>query len=311
MSDLAELIDSLERTFPHAVTRTANLGELTTYRVGGSAAALIRVVDNETLDRMLAIVGGSEIPMLMVGRGSNLLVSDNGVALLAVQLGEFFTTVTVEGSSVVAGGAAKLPVVARTTVQHGLTGFEWAVGVPGSVGGAVRMNAGGHGAEMVDSVVAVDVVDFRTGHRTIRSAAELDFGYRRSNLASHELVVGCQLGLAADSDGQGRERIADIVRWRREHQPGGQNAGSVFANPDGDSAGRLIDQAGGRGMRIGSAEVSTKHANFIQVDDGGSADDVVELMIRIWELVRDVHQVDLRPETRLVGFDPSRFPWVS
>lgn len=284
---------------------------MTTYRVGGRAAGLARIVDQTSLDGLLSAVTGTDVDFLVVGRGSNLLVADRELPILAVELGGPFAEVSVEGTTVVAGGAAKLPVVARTCTQNGLTGFEWAVGVPGSIGGAIRMNAGGHGASMVDSVISVEVVDLRTGQRSTRTPAEMAFGYRRSALGPHELVVGCQLTLTSGEPNQSRERLTEIVRWRREHQPGGQNAGSVFANPDGDSAGRLIDTAGGRGLRVGSAMVSTKHANFIQADEQGTAADVVAVMVKVWELVHNVHHVALRPETILVGFDDLELPWRS
>ena len=217
-------------------------------------------------------------------------------------LGGGFAEVAVDGTTVRAGGAARLPVVARTSVQHGLTGFEWAVGVPGSIGGAVRMNAGGHGAEIVDALLDADVLDLRTGGRRTRPAAELQLGYRRSAIADGDLVLAARFALAPGDVEEGGARLAEIVQWRRHNQPGGQNAGSVFTNPDGDSAGRLIDTAGAKGLRIGTAEVSPKHANFIQADEGGSADDVVALMAEVRRRVQAAHGVWLHAETRLVGF---------
>jgi UDP-N-acetylmuramate dehydrogenase len=203
-----------------------------------------------------------------------------------------------------AGGAALLPVVARRTVAEGLTGFEWAVGVPGSIGGAVRMNAGGHGADMAASLLRVRVLDLHTGEDVEVPTAELDLSYRHSSLSAHQVVVHADLLLQPGDQVAGEAEISEIVRWRREHQPGGQNAGSVFTNPPGDSAGRLIDAAGCRGLRVGTAEVSTKHANFIQADVDGSADDVFALMVEVARRVRGHAAVDLHPETRLVGFPP-------
>ena len=136
------------------------------------------------------------------------------------------------------------------------------------------------------------------------AAADLELDYRRSALADHQVVVHADLGLAPGDPVAGEEQLSEIVRWRREHQPGGQNAGSVFTNPPDDSAGRLIDAAGCRGLRIRSAEVSTKHANFIQADPDGSADDVWAVMVEVARRVRDSAGVSLHPETRLVGFPP-------
>ena len=285
------------------------MAPLVTYRVGGRAAWLVTATGIEDLLEVARRRAGREV--LVVGRGSNLLVADAGFDGIAVQLGESFASLersggTVEdvsgGADVAAGGAALLPVVARRTVAWGLTGFEWAVGVPGSIGGAVRMNAGGHGSDMARSLVGVRVVDLASGEDVEVAAPDLDLSYRRSNLRADQVVVRATLRLFPGDPEAGEAQIAEIVRWRRENQPGGQNAGSVFTNPPGDSAGRLIDEAGCRGLRVGSAEVSTKHANFIQADVDGLADDVFSVMVEVARRVRHVHGVDLHPETRLVGF---------
>jgi UDP-N-acetylmuramate dehydrogenase len=201
-----------------------------------------------------------------------------------------------------------LPVVARRTAALGLTGFEWAVGVPGSIGGAVRMNAGGHGSDMAAVLRGVRVLDLRTGEDGSVSVAELDLRYRHSSVASHQVVLEAELRLAVGDRATAEAAISEIVRWRRAHQPGGPNAGSVFTNPAGDSAGRLIDAAGLKGHRVGTAVVSTKHANFIQADEGGSADDVLALMTEVRRAVRRRTGIDLVPETRLVGFGPDHLP---
>jgi UDP-N-acetylmuramate dehydrogenase len=195
-----------------------------------------------------------------------------------------------------------LPALARRTAAAGLTGFEWAVGVPGSVGGGVRMNAGGHGSDMAASLASADVVDLADGSTSTRSVVDLDLGYRSSSVATSQVVVRARLELREGDAAAAKAEIDGIVRWRREHQPGGQNAGSVFTNPAGDSAGRLVDAAGGRGRRLASAQVSEKHANFIQADDGGRAADVVALIRDVRRLVHEHAGVLLQPELRLVGF---------
>jgi UDP-N-acetylmuramate dehydrogenase len=288
---------SIERQVPAA--------RFCTYRVGGPLDVLVHVATADAAEQVATVVARAALPVLCVGNGSNLLVSDRGFAGVAIPLGGDLATVAVDGTRVCAGGAALLPRVARTTVAAGLTGFEWAVGVPGSVGGAVRMNAGGHGSDMAASVQSADVVDFATGIRQERLPETLAFGYRTSAVASTEVVLRASLQLQPGDTAAGEEQLRDIVGWRRTHQPGGANAGSVFTNPEGDSAGRLIDAAGGKGLRVGSAEVSTKHANFIQADDGGSADDIVALMARIVDLVNHEHDITLHAETRLIGFDDS------
>ncbi len=288
------------------------MGALTTYRVGGRAAALVVVDDHETLSAVAAAVAGTGIPVMTLGRGSNMLVADRGFDGLVVHMaGDYAAINVVDETIVIAGAAAKLPVVARTTVGYGLTGFEWAVGVPGSIGGAVRMNAGGHGADMKDALLDADVVDFAAGARRIVPAEELQLSYRHSALRTDELVVGCRLSLSPGDERKGKAEMAEIVQWRRDNQPGGQNAGSVFTNPDGDSAGRLIDTAGGKGLRVGTAEVSDKHANFIQADEGGTAADVLQVMNEVRTLVEFAHGVVLQPETHLVGFTDDEVPWSS
>jgi len=292
------------------VERDAPLGALTTYRVGGPAALLARVEDEAALEAVVAAVVATGIDVVVVGKGSNLLVADAGFAGLALVLGDGFSAIEVDGTDVEAGAAAALPVVARRTVAAGLTGFEWAVGVPGSIGGAVRMNAGGHGSDMAAVLARVRVVDLRSGEDGWVPAASLVLGYRTSSVQPHQLVVAAQLGLADGDVDRGTAELAEIVAWRRANQPGGTNAGSVFTNPDGESAGQLIDAAGGKGLRHGTAQVSTKHANFIQADDGGRSADVLALMGEIQALVRTHAGVDLHPETRLVGFPADPRPEV-
>lgn len=284
----------------------ADLGGLTTYRVGGRAALLVEADAVDDLVAVAAAVAASGLPTLVVGKGSNLLVADAGFPGIAVTLGPAFAEVGVEGTTLRAGGAASLPVAARRSAAAGLTGFEWAVGVPGSIGGAVRMNAGGHGSDMAASLTSIRVVDLAAGEDgampATLAATDLGLRYRHSNVRPSQVVVEATLALAAGDKDTAEAEIREIVRWRRENQPGGPNAGSVFTNPDGDSAGRLIDAAGLKGHRVGTAEVSPKHANFIQADTGGSADDVFALMQDVARRVHDAHGVALVPETRLVGF---------
>ena len=295
----ARLVDR----FGERVEHEFSLAPLSTYRVGGAAALSLEADDAADLHVLAEIVADTGVEVLVVGNGSNLLVADAGFPGIAVRLGDGFTTVDIDGTTVVAGAAALLPVVARKTVDAGLRGFEWAVGVPGSIGGAVRMNAGGHGSEMANSLTGVRVLDLRTGEDGEVPIADLALGYRRSSIAGSQVVVSATLELAPGDPAAGKAELSEIVRWRRANQPGGQNAGSVFTNPAGDSAGRLIDAAGCKGLRVGSATVSDKHANFIQADPGGSADDVVALMATVQDRVEVETGIRLHPETVLVGFD--------
>ena len=302
---MSELSDDLQR-IGSALGSLARwdhpLGVLTTYRVGGPARLFVEAGDEAELGAVAAAVGGRHVPVLVLGKGSNILVADGGFPGLAVSLAGGFDQIAVEGSSVRAGGAVSLPVLARRSASAGLTGLEWAVGVPGSVGGAIRMNAGGHGSDTAHVLVGCRLVDLRSGATTDVSLARLAYAYRQSSVAPSEVVVAGTFGLRPGEPERSMEAIADIVRWRREHQPGGSNAGSVFTNPPDDSAGRLIDQAGLKGLRIGSAEVSPKHANFIQADAGGSADDVHRLIDEVRRRVLDRSGVELRTEVRMIGF---------
>jgi UDP-N-acetylmuramate dehydrogenase len=279
------------------------LGARTTYRVGGPAAVLATVAGPADLDRVGAAVRASGLPVLVVGKGSNLLVADRGFHGIAVVLGPSFEQVEVAGTTVVAGGAAPLPVLARRSAAAGLTGLEWAVGVPGTVGGGVRMNAGGHGSDVAATLRGIHAFDLSDGEHREVPAADLALGYRCSALRPTTVVVSATFALAPGDPAAAGDEVAAIVRWRREHQPGGQNAGSVFTNPPGDAAGRLVDAAGCRGLRVGTAQVSKKHANFIQADPGGSAEDVRALIAVVVERVESHAGVRLHPEVRLVGFE--------
>lgn len=290
------------------ITENEPLGPYTTYRVGGEAALFMRVMTVEDLYSLSQALSKIKVPVVVVGRGSNMLVSEIGFRGIAVTLGPFAELINLppvgESPILIAGAMAPLPVLARQSVHHGLTGLEWAVGVPGSIGGAVRMNAGGHGADMIASLISVRMFHLERGIEANVSAADLGLRFRGSDLTDDHVVLSATLRLSWGDTIVGQERLSEIVKWRRENQPGGQNAGSVFVNPVAGvtSAGELIDGLGLRGYRIRTACVSEKHANFIQADEDGSADDVVELMTFIRKRVSEAHGIDLRSEIRLVGF---------
>ncbi len=303
--------DRLARALGGLARRDQALGELTTYRVGGPAALLVEAESVEDLEAVRrALAGQDPFPLLVLGRGSNLLVADRGFPGLVVRLGDGLSAIEVPAvpgtgvrAVVRAGGGAGLPVLARRTAEAGLRGLEWAVGVPGSVGGAVRMNAGGHGSDTAACLLRYRWLDLASDAGGTDPPERLALGYRTSSVRPSEVVVWAEMAVTAGDPDEAKAAIADIVRWRRAHQPGGSNAGSVFANPPGDAAGRLVEAAGLKGHRLGSARVSEKHANFIQVDDGGSADDVRRLMAHVAAAVEGRFGVRLRPEVRLVGFE--------
>lgn len=287
--------------------REHSLAAYTSYRVGGPARLLVTADSADALrelaEHIAAVASGDEPQLLVVGRGSNLLVADRGFDGLAVRLGPSLSSIEVHDETVSAGGAALLPLVARASAEAGSGGFEWAVGVPGTLGGAVRMNAGAHGADMAESLIEAVVLDLRNGITRRENPAGLSLQYRSSNIASHELVVSATLRLQARDRAAAIAEVSRIVKWRRANQPGGRNTGSVFTNPQGAVAGQLIETAGAKGLRIRTAHVSRKHANFIQSEEHGRAADIVALMREVQRRVRICHGVELIPETRMVGFE--------
>ncbi len=289
------------------VSEHAPFGARTTYRVGGTVRAMVTLKTLDDLDELGPLMLRSGLELFVLGNGSNLLVADGEHDVLGVHLAGAFEELRTrdEGDVVVvdAGAGLDLPIAARRLAKSGVTGFEWAVGVPGSFGGAAVMNAGGHGADMNDSLVSVTV--WHDGVTRTWSKELLDFGYRTSALGRDDLVTSVRLHLRAGDSEAAQERIREIVRWRREHQPGGANAGSAFRNPEGDYAGRLIEAAGCKGMRLGTAVVSEKHANFIIADADGRANDVYELLRTVQTLVKEHAGVDLVSEHRFLGFEGS------
>ena len=295
------------------------LGPLTTYGVGGPAALFVEIDGPEDLEpvRIALRDGAGGAAVFVIGRGSNLLVADAGFDGIVVHLGSGFAGLELPASvpapgarsvqgeaeaTVRAGAALALPVLARRVADAGWSGLAWAVGVPGSVGGAVRMNAGGHGSDMAACLARYRWVDLTGPGGGTGDVEALDYGYRRSSVSGTQLVLEAELLVTPGTTEAEQEAVAAIVRWRRAHQPGGSNAGSVFTNPEDDSAGRLVEAAGLKGFGIGTAHVSEKHANFIQADDGGSADDVKRLTDHVRAAVAERFGVELSTEVRLVGF---------
>jgi UDP-N-acetylmuramate dehydrogenase len=329
MTDIvAEVAARLASALPGRVERDVPFASLTTYGLGGPAAVLVRARGDADLAAVArCLLPG--VPFLCVGRGSNLLVADEGFAGVAVLLDGPLADLEIVPdpadpgrSAVVAGGGVKLPVLARQAAAAGWGGVEFFAGIPGSVGGAVRMNAGGHGRETVEVLRRAWVVDIgaggpggwgvspRQGRREPptmveeRPVGSLDLGYRHSNVGPAQVVVRAEFAVVARPAEDCKAEIDEVVRWRRANQPGGNNAGSVFTNPPGDSAGRLIDACGLKGFRVGTAWVSERHANFFQAEpDGrGRAADVVALILEVQRRVEEATGVRLVPELRRVAF---------
>lgn len=304
--NVATLDDLARRLAPIArVSRAAASAPLTTYHVGGPIGLLVEV---ESIDDLLAAsarLQDLDVACCVIGRGSNLLVADRGYEGVALRLGVGFESVDClsDRDRVRAGGAAPLPVLARHSAAAGRRGLEFFVGIPGTVGGAVRMNAGGHGAETVDVIESATLLTIGNTELVEATATDLAFGFRQSAVRDDQIVVAAEFRASRGDPNEARAEIDEIVRWRRANQPGGQNCGSVFVNPVGDSAGRLIDSCGLKGQKVGGASVSEKHANFIQAEPGATAADIVDLIESVRAVVRESTGVEMRTELRLLGFE--------
>ena len=285
------------------------LAPLTTYGVGGNGACVVKVSSSDQVIAVSEVLRRHPgVETLVMGRGSNLLIADKGFDGVVVVMVPSSTenAVAVDGDIVEAGGAMLMPVLARRSVGAGRGGLEWCVGIPGTVGGAVRMNAGGHGADMATSVVDATVLSLRSGQIVRVSAEQLGFYFRGSALSNNHVVLSVRMKTSSQEAATGTAEINAVVSWRREHQPGGRNAGSVFVNPGAgdESAGALIDSAGLRGFTIGSVSVSEKHANFIQAAEGSTAADIAAVMAHVQSTVEQVHGIRIYSEVCLVGFSP-------
>jgi UDP-N-acetylmuramate dehydrogenase len=288
------------------VERNRPMAHNTTYAVGGHAACAITVRSRRDLQEVADLLAAHpDIPVAVVGRGSNLLVADNGFDGVVVLMSYVAQDNDIElvGDDIVAPGAIPMPILARRSVGLERTGLEWCVGIPGSVGGAVRMNAGGHGAEMLDSLVSAEVVSLKSGRWATIDAVDLGFHFRGSALAGHHVVVSARMNTSTRTETS--PQLDEVVMWRRQNQPGGRNAGSVFVNPaQGEgSAGALIDACGLREYAVGGARVSEKHANFIQASDGATASHIVAVMQHVQSTVETQYGIRLRSEVCLLGFD--------
>jgi UDP-N-acetylmuramate dehydrogenase len=296
-------MDAAERLRRRVTGRVATdepLGSLTTFRVGGRADLF---VEAESVDDLVAVgeLVRDGVPVAVVGRGSNLLVADAGFRGIALKLGRAFRVHEPMNGGLRLGGAVYLPAAARLTARLGLAGFEFAAEIPATFGGAVRMNAGAHDACIGDVLASADIVDLASGTQRCVVVGDLGYAYRRSSLGPLDVVIGGDVRLAPGDPDAVADRIAGHLRWRRAHQPPGRSAGSVFVNPDGDSAGRLIDAAGAKGLRVGGAEVSPMHANFIVASADARASDVWELIVRVRDMVAQRFGVVLQPEVRFLG----------
>ena len=295
---------------PPGVARDHPLARLTTIRTGGAAELFARPGTVAELEALMRWAGEARIEVGVVGSGSNLLIADEGVRGLVLKLDRDLSDIEQDDSRLDCGGGARLPAVSAQAARLGLSGIEFGVNIPGTVGGAVRMNANAYGGELARALEWVDVVSAAGTER--RSPEQLGFAYRRSALGAGEVVARACFGLVPAASDQVRATLADMRRRRREAQPSGiKTFGSTFKNPDdprarGRSAGQLLDAAGCRGLRIGGAGFSDKHANFVVNHGEATTTDVIAVMAEGRRRVSERFGVELAPEVQALG--PVAFP---
>lgn len=273
----------------------------TTWKAGGPAWAMCRVTTAEEAAFVTHAAEAAGKGWMCLGLGSNLLVADSGYAGVMLRLAGELAGVHREGQSLVAGGGASLAACDKLAASEGLAGLEWAAGIPGTVGGAVAMNAGAHGARMSDITGTVTLL-LPGGRVQEVDGGDLPAAYRRRDLPAGSLVLAARLDLTPGDCSEISRRRKEVLALRKSSQPlSAATAGSVFKNPAGDFAGRLIEAAGCKGLAVGDAVVSRRHANFIENQGAASAADIAALMILVAERVRQDFGVELEPEVRLVG----------
>jgi len=281
------------------------MAPLTTFRIGGPAALYLEPESDADLDAAGRAIVEAGVAFVVMGKGSNLLVADEGFEGLVLRLGRGYRWAAREGDRLTAGGAMPLPALAGVALRYGLEGLEFGVAIPASVGGAVRMNAGAHGAQMADVVRRVEVFALEARQRRAIAGEEAGFGYRGSRLPADGVVVEVTVELVPGDAAAIRSRMEVARSWRRRTQPLAEpNCGSVFKNPRDDHAARLIEAAGLKGTRVGGVQVSEKHANFIVASPGARAADVLALIHLVQERVRSATGVELEPEVHLLGARP-------
>lgn len=287
-----------------AVSYDMPMSRYTTFGVGGNADAVFRAMSLEGLQEMVGYLKGEGIPYLVVGRGSNLLVGDEGFKGVVILLNgglASMETYTAGEPCVKAGAGIALNTVVNFCTEKGLAGLEFLAGIPGTLGGGVAMNVGAWGKEIKDVITEITILTAEGAVLSI-SGGDLRFQYRGLDLPEGGIILNVSLSLSLDRSSSVKKRMISYMDDRKKRQPlDTRSAGSVFKNPEGDYAGRLIEAAGLKGRRIGGAMISTKHANFIVNTGGASASDIIALMDLAKKTVKEMFKVELTPEIRIAG----------
>jgi UDP-N-acetylmuramate dehydrogenase len=295
------LESELRGKFGARVRASMPLAELTSFRIGGPADLFVAVEDETELMHAKAAAYRAGIPCFCLGAGTNLLVSDRGMRGLVIRLGDGFSKIKIDDAKVVAGAAAAFGTLVQEVVDRGLAGLEFGEGIPGTVGGGLVMNAGAFGGEIAKVVTLVHGVT-ESGEALALSKDDVKFAYRRTELPAHFIITRVDFELARGDRAQLTARVAELHAKRASRQPRGvPNAGSIFKNPPGNFAGKLLEGAGLRGTRLGGAAFSDQHANFIVNLGGAQAAEVRALIDMARNKVKEQSGVWLEPEVRLVG----------
>lgn len=273
----------------------------TTFRIGGKADLFVSA-DEKSLPQILKEAADEKIPVTIIGNGSNLLVGDGGIRGLVIEIGKGMDKIEISDNIMTVGAGTLLSKAANTAAEHGLSGMEFAAGIPGSVGGAVVMNAGAYGGEMKDIIMDVDVIT-REGEYRRLTLEELELSYRHSCIIENEyIVIRARLMLQEKDEAQIRQVMEDLKNKRIEKQPlNFPSAGSTFKRPEGYFAAKLIQDAGLRGFLVGGAQVSEKHCGFVINRENATAQDIHELMKQVQHRVQDAFGVKLEPEVIRLG----------
>lgn len=297
------MYEALKRYVPEEnIKKDVPLKPYTTFRVGGAANCLIEIAEKEQLEQVIRYLNIIEYPYFILGNGSNLLVSDKGYKGVILHIADAMSDIRAEGNKIVVQAGALMSKTAKTAMEHGLTGLEFASGIPGTIGGGIVMNAGAYGGEFSQIVESVTVLD-RQGQSLILDNETMEFGYRTSAIKNHAFVVTevC-LKLEQGEQEQIRARMAELTGIRKEKQPlEYPSAGSTFKRPEGHFAGKLIMEAGLKGFAIGGAQVSEKHCGFIINKGNATAEEIHALIHAVSDRVYEHSGVRLTPEVIELG----------
>lgn len=302
------VVEALQKFVPKENIRLQEpMAAHTTFRIGGAADCLIELENEEQLRKVQRYLGLVGMPYFVVGNGSNLLVRDEGYRGVVLRIGDRMSRITVEGTEIIAEAGALLGRVAQTAREHGLTGLEFAAGIPGTVGGGVMMNAGAYGGEMSQVVTQVEVLS-RDGELMTLDNETMEFGYRTSTIRNNSFIVTkVVFGLEQGDSSAIQEKMKELAARRREKQPlEYPSAGSTFKRPEGNFAGKLIMEAGLKGFQIGGARVSDKHCGFVVNTGNATAEDVRQVISEVQQRVKEKFRVELEPEIVFLGWEKNR-----